>query len=156
MASLVLGAIVFFNPKGTRNHRRVGKLYCVSMLGLNITALGIYHLTGHFNLFHLTAIFSLALVLIGWTQVLLRHRLRRWLYRHYVYMCWSYVALVAAAFNEGFVRVGLMKAVVRHHGNWVIIATQAVLVGLAAILITRSKEELLARYGVATTSRLDS
>lgn len=148
LASLVLGAIILFNPKGTRTHRQVGKLYGFSMIGLNLSALGIYHLTGRFNLFHLTAILSLVLVVTGWAQVLLRRRLHKWLYRHYVYMCWSYVALVAAAFNEGFVRIGPLKLLVRNHGNWIIIATQAVLVILAAILITRNKEQVLTQFGM--------
>lgn len=151
-ASLAFGAFIFFNPKGTQTHRRFGKLYCVSMLGVNFAALSIYHLTGHFNMFHLTAILSMVLVLTGWAQVIFRRHLRNWLYRHYVYMCWSYVALVAAALNEGFVRVGPLKALVRHNGNWIIIASQAVLVSLAAIFITRSKQGVLARYGMSVLS----
>jgi hypothetical protein len=117
------------------------------MVVLNVAALGIYNLTGHFNLFHLTAILSLVLVLVGWSQIIYRKRLRRWLYRHYVYMCWSYVALVAAAFNEGFVRLPPLKAVVSRNGNWVIIATQVVLVCVSAWLINRKRKSILARYG---------
>lgn len=93
------------------------------MIGLNVAALPIHNLTGHFNLFHLTAILSLALVLTGWAQVLFRKHLRNWLYRHYTYMCWSYFALIAAAFNEGFVRLAPLKSLVRRNGNWVIIVT---------------------------------
>lgn len=143
---LILGAFVFLNPKGTRRHRRLGMLYSVSMLGVNFTALSIYHLTGRFNLFHITALISLAMVVTGWTQVLLRRRLRNWLYRHYVYMCWSYVALIAAAFNEGFVRLPPLKSLVRNNGNWVIIVTQVILVSVAALLINRRKAEMLERY----------
>jgi uncharacterized membrane protein len=127
-ASLVLGAFVLLDTKGTPRHRWMGRLYCFSMIGLNLAALGIYHLTGRFNLFHFTAILSLAMVLMGWAQVLLRHRLPNWLYRHYIYMCWSYVALVAATFNEGFVRLPPLKALAHHYGNWLILMTQAVLV----------------------------
>jgi uncharacterized membrane protein len=147
VASLIIGAIVLLKPKGTASHRLAGKLYCISMIGLNLAALDIYHLTGHFNLFHLTAILSLVLVLTGWAQFLFRHRLRNWLNRHYDYMCWSYVALVAAAFNESFVRLSPLKALVRHTGNWVILATQAVLVCISALIITRKKRILLAHYG---------
>jgi hypothetical protein len=117
------------------------------MVGLNAAALGIYNLTGHFNLFHFTAILSLVLVLVGWAQVIYRKRLQRWLYRHYTYMCWSYVALVAAAFNEGFVRLPPLKAVVSRCGNWVIIATQVVLICVSALLINGSRESIFARLG---------
>ena len=122
------------------------------MVGLNAAALGIYNLTGHFNLFHLTAILSLVLVLVGWAQVIYRKRLRRWLYRHYVYMCWSYVALVAATFNEGFVRLPPLMAVVSRCGNWVIIATQVALICLSAWLINGSRKSVLARYGTEEQS----
>jgi uncharacterized membrane protein len=144
---LILGAFVFLNPKGTRRHRRLGMLYSASMLGVNFTALGIYHLTGHFNFFHFTAFISLAMVVTGWTQVFLRRRLRNWLYRHYVYMCWSYVALIAAAFNEGFVRLPPLKSLVRNNGNWVIIVTQVILVSVAALFINRRQIEMMNRYG---------
>lgn len=143
LVSLIVGAVVFFVPKGTRLHKSVGKVYSFAMIGLNAAALGIYHLTGHFNLFHITAILSLVLVMVGWMQVMFRRRWRKWLYRHYVYMSWSYVALVAAAFNESFVRVAPLKAIVRERGNWIIIATQAVLVAVAALLINANKKQML-------------
>jgi uncharacterized membrane protein len=152
ITSLILGPFIFFNTKGDRQHRWVGRLYGVSMLALNFCALAIYNLTGHFNFFHFTALLSLAMVLTGWAQVLFRRRLRNWLYRHYIYMCWSYVALIAAAFNEGFVRLAALKALVRHTGNWTIIATQVLLVGAAALLINRRKPKLLARYADVAVS----
>lgn len=149
LAGLVLGAFVFLDIKGSPRHRWMGRLYCFSMIGLNLAALGIYRLTGRFNLFHFTAILSLAMVLMGWAQVLLRNRLPNWLYRHYIYMCWSYVALVAATFNEGFVRLPSLKALVHHYGNWPILMTQAVLLCIAALFINRRKIRILARYGTS-------
>jgi uncharacterized membrane protein len=147
IVSLVLGAFVLLNTKGTRQHRWVGAVYCISMAGLNVAAFGIYNLTGHFNLFHFTAILSLAMVVVGWAQVLFRRRLHNWLYRHYVYMCWSYVALVAASFNEGFVRLTPLKVLVHRTGNWIIIITQIVLLCAAALFIQRRKAQMLTRYG---------
>jgi uncharacterized membrane protein len=144
VVSLIVGAFIFFQPKGTRAHKIAGKIYSFAMIGLNTSALAIYHLTGRFNLFHLTAILSLILVLVGWWQIIFRHRLRNWLYRHYVYMCWSFTGLVAAALNEGFVRLTLLKTVVHQRGNWVIIAAQGILISVAAILIKRNKQRMLA------------
>src|SRR5205807_8427615 len=110
--SLMLGAVVFFNVKGTRLHRMVGNAYLLCMIAVNVTALCIYHLTGSVNLFHLFAVLSLLMVLIGWSQVVFRRRFHRWLYRHYTYMCWSYAGLVAATSNEAFVRVPVLKTLV--------------------------------------------
>src|SRR5689334_9453835 len=117
IASLILGGVIFCSSKATRQHRWIGRLYALSMLAQNFAALGIYNLTGHFNLFHLTAILSLAMVLVGWSQVVFRRRLRNWLYRHYIYMSWSYVALIAAAFNEAFVRLPFLKVLVHAAGH---------------------------------------
>src|SRR5258708_10591109 len=114
---LVLGAFVFFTVKGTRFHRTVGTAYVLAMIALNVTALCIYHLTGRFNLFHLFAVLSLLMVLIGWAQVAFRRYLQRWFYRHYTYMCWSYAGLVAATSNEAFVRVPVLKALVQRIRN---------------------------------------
>jgi uncharacterized membrane protein len=146
ITSLILGPFIFLNNKGDRRHRWVGRLYGVSMLALNFSALGIYNLTGHFNFFHFTALLSLVMVLTGWAQAVFRRLLRNWLCRHYIYMCWSYVALITAALNEGFVRLAPLKGLVRHTGNWAIIATQVILLGAAALVINRRKPKLLARY----------
>ena len=143
---LVLGAFVFFNRKGNRIHRLVGTIYVISMVALNVTALCIYHLTGRFNLFHVFAILILAMVFVGWAQVVFRHRLKSWFYRHYTYMCWSYAGLVAATSNEAFVRVPVLKAVVQHKGNWVILATQAIIVGVCAVVVSRNRTRLHQNY----------
>lgn len=146
-ACLVLGAVVLANVKGTRLHRRVGFAYVLAMVALNVTALCIYHLTGRLNLFHLFAVLSLAMVLTGYAQVAFRRRLKRWLYRHYTYMSWSYAGRIAASANEAFVRVPLLKALVRHTGNWMILAAQGIILGLCAVLLARNRARLDRRYG---------
>src|SRR5260370_23008286 len=146
---LVLGALVFFNVKGTRLHRTLGTAYVLAMIALNVTALSIYHLTGRFNLFHLFAILSLAMVLIGWAQVVFRRHFQRWLYRHYTYMCWSYAGLVAATSNEAFVRAPALKVLVQRTGNWLILATQRVIPALCAFLLSRNKTRLQQKYASA-------
>jgi uncharacterized membrane protein len=115
-----------------------------------VTALCIYHLTGSFNLFHLFAVLSLLMVLIGWCQVVFRRHFQRWLYRHYTYMCWSYAGLVAATANEAYVRVPALQALVHCTGNWLILATQALILGLSAVLLSCSKTRLQQTYGSAS------
>jgi uncharacterized membrane protein len=149
---LVLGAFVFFNVKGTGLHRTVGTAYVLAMIALNMTALCIYHLTGSFNLFHLFAVLSLAMVFIGWAQVVFRRHFRRWFYRHYTYMCWSYAGLVAASSNEAFVRLPALKAIVQRNGNWIILATQGVILGLCVFFLARNKARLHQKYANATTN----
>jgi uncharacterized membrane protein len=148
----MLGAVVFFNVKGTRWHRTVGTVYVLAMLAVNVTALCIYHLTGRFNLFHLFAVLSLLMVLIGWSQVIFRRYFHRWFYRHYTYMCWSYAGLVAATSNEAFVRVPALKALVHRTGNWLILATQVLILGLCAVLLRRNQTRLQQKYASANTN----
>jgi uncharacterized membrane protein len=147
---LLLGAFIFLNLKGTSLHRTVGTTYVLAMIALNVTALCIYHLTGRFNLFHLFALLSLAMVLIGWSQVVFRRRFQRWFYRHYTYMCWSYAGLVAATSNEAFVRVPALRRIVQRTGNWLILATQLVILGLCAFLLSRNNTRLQQKYARAS------
>src|SRR5690349_7876321 len=107
--ALLLGATIFLRRKGTTAHIRIGWTYTASMLFLNISALSIYHLTGRFNLFHVLALLSLGTLGVGIAQVIARRRWRNWLWRHYQYMSWSYVGLLAATCNEAFVRVPALQ-----------------------------------------------
>ena len=59
LCALVIGTLVVLIRKGTRFHRAIGHGYFASMLGLNVTALLIYRLTGNFNFFHAAALFKL-------------------------------------------------------------------------------------------------
>lgn len=104
-AALVLGLGVVTLRKGTHLHRTVGHLYFSSMLALNVTALLIYRLFGHFGPFHALAIISLIYLLWGISAVVLRRPRDRWLHRHTRFMLWSYVGLIAAAICEITARV---------------------------------------------------
>ncbi len=147
--ALTLGLVVLLNNKGTRFHRSLGRTYWLVMLVLNITAFGIYHLNGHFNIFHIFAIVSLATIFAGLIPVLLRKHIRNWLFLHYKYMVWSYAGLLAATSNELFAHVPAFKALVRISGQWVIWAALLVILSLSAILISRRRKVMLTKYGRA-------
>lgn len=104
-AALMLGAAVAAAPKGTAWHRRAGRAFMASMLVLNLSALGLYRLSGAFNGFHALALFSLAGLAAGWWCA--RRARRSALHRelHGRFMLWSYVGLLAAAASELVVRL---------------------------------------------------
>lgn len=104
-AALMLGAAVATAPKGTAWHRRAGRAFVASMLALNLSALGLYRLTGTFNGFHVLALVSLASLAAGWWcgRGARRSPLRREF--HGRFMLWSYVGLLAAAASELVVRL---------------------------------------------------
>ena len=56
------GAFVVARPKGTLVHVLAGGLYLGAIPALNISALGIYRITGSFGAFHFGALLSLATI----------------------------------------------------------------------------------------------
>ncbi len=144
--ALLLGAIIFLTVKGTRAHVRVGWSYAAIMLCLNGSALAIYHLTGRFNLFHILALFSLITLLVGLVQAINRRRWPNWLWRHYHYMAWSYVGLLAATCNEAFVRVPTLRELTTATGTWLPLLAMSVLVLLCAVVIFTMQRRTLRRY----------
>lgn len=107
-AALTLGAAVAAAPKGTRWHRLAGRAFIASMLALNLSALGLYRLSGVFNGFHVLALVSLAGLAAGWWCA--RRARRSPLHRelHGRFMLWSYVGLLAAAASELVLRLPFM------------------------------------------------
>jgi len=101
--AIASGAIVVLRRKGTMTHRRIGYAYVISMIGLNVTALMIYRLTGYFGPFHGAAIVSLATILAG-AVVAIRRR-PDWVRKHYLWMTYSYVGLLAATASEVLTRI---------------------------------------------------
>lgn len=92
--AVLLGAIILAARKGTRFHRLCGYAYLISMIGVNLTAFGLYRLFGGFGVFHAFALLSLFSLLGGWWPA--RRRRAGWLVQHAEVMLWSVVGLYAA------------------------------------------------------------
>jgi uncharacterized membrane protein len=107
LVALALGGVIVASRKGTPVHRLAGLAYVFAMLLLNLSALSIYDMTGHFGPFHAGAIFSLVCVLAGISAPILRRG--DWLKRHYRWMGWSYFGLLAAGFAEAIVRIPALE-----------------------------------------------
>src|SRR5687767_4870288 len=69
------------------------------MAVLNISALMIYRLFGGFGPFHAFAVVSLVTVGLG-VATAVRRRDADWVERHYMWVTYSYVGLLAAAASE--------------------------------------------------------
>jgi uncharacterized membrane protein len=104
--ALALGFVVLLARKGTPCHVLFGAGYVTAMAVVNISALGLYRLTGQFGPFHALAMVSLAVVMSGVLAVLRRRD--RWLARHYQLMTYSYLGLWAAAVAEAVTRLKLL------------------------------------------------
>ena len=108
--ALAAGGWVVARPKGTAGHRQVGWVYAASMLALNATALLIYRLTGTFGPFHGAALASLATLVAGVVPARRRRPAGAWLERHYFFMAYSYLGLLAAAVAETATRVPAVRS----------------------------------------------
>ena len=105
VSALILGLCVVLVRKGTRLHKQLGYAYFFNMLGLNISALFIYQLTGQFGPFHASALASLLTLIAGFIPAYLHLPHGRWLALHYEFMNWSYVGLIAAGVSEAATRL---------------------------------------------------
>ena len=97
--SLVAGAAVILLRKGTKKHRSIGRVYILSMLGLNLTSFGIYNLYGSWGRFHWLALVSLATLIAAYASI----RYKK-VQAHYYFSVWSYVGLLGGAISELFAR----------------------------------------------------
>lgn len=105
LVALASGAGVLLRRELGRSHRRAGWVFVGSMVGMNVTALFIYDLTGRPGPFHVLAVFSLVGVVVGVTHARRRRPTGSWRPLHAYWMAWSYVGLLAAAASEITTRV---------------------------------------------------
>ena len=103
--SMIAGAGVLLQRKGTRRHRRWGHVFVTAMLLMNVSAFGIYELFGGFGIFHAFALVSLATLAAGMIPVLLRTPRAGWVDMHAHFMTWAYIGLLCAAASEILSRI---------------------------------------------------
>jgi uncharacterized membrane protein len=132
--SLIAGIFVLLRTKGTKSHKVIGRIYVTAMLGLNITAFGIYNLFGGFGVFHVAAIISLLSVLAGLLIVYFRAKNKFWVSMHYELMAWSYIGLLAATSNEAFVHVAILNKIAKTY-SWLPISIMLCIIGVGAVFL---------------------
>jgi uncharacterized membrane protein len=145
VAALAFGGVVLLARKGTESHRVMGAGYVAAMLATNLTALGVYHLTGAFGPFHALALVSLAIIARGMAAVWRRRA--GWLKTHYYSMAWSYVGLLAAASAEVAVRIPLGLIHSRRDGMMVGLVGVALFLVIGFVTIPRLERRALAYRG---------
>ena len=107
--ALLAGTIVLLNAKGNTLHIRIGYVYVVAMLIMNLTGFGIYHLFGHFGIFHVFIFISLVTLFGGMYPILNRKKVKNWYLQHIEFMGWSVVGLYAALVSEMATRLLPLK-----------------------------------------------
>ena len=105
VSALLAGAAVLMRPKGTRAHRRVGTIYVLALVLVNVAALSL-HRENAFGVFHALAVASLVTIAVGLSPLLLGKRSETVIATHAYCMTWSYAGLVAAGCGQLAVAIG--------------------------------------------------
>ena len=105
LAAMITGAFVLATPKGTKRHKRAGYVYVFSMLLVCGSAMGIYHLTGTFGIFHVTAIVGFLTLAGGMIPMFMKNLDRQYKAVHVWFMYYSILGLYAAFASELSVRI---------------------------------------------------
>jgi uncharacterized membrane protein len=105
VTALLAGVAALLQPKGTRTHRRIGIVYVLGLVLVNVAALSL-HRENAFGVFHALAVASLVTIAIGLSPLLLGKRSETVIVTHAYCMTWSYAGLVAAGCGQLTVAVG--------------------------------------------------
>lgn len=133
--ALVTGTVVLLNVKGTTFHKRIGYVYVISMLTLNLSSFFIISFGG-FSLFHFFAIVSLFTILGGVRAAWKKHK--NWLTSHYYLMSWSVVGLYAALWSE----IGTRFTTNMKDFWWVVALATVLTIAVGAKIINKNAKKL--------------
>jgi uncharacterized membrane protein len=140
LAALAFGLFVIATRKGTQLHRAMGMAYAIAMVVLNLCALMIYRINGHFGPFHVLALLSLATIFAGVAMAVMRPR--NWLVRHYLMMNLSYLGLLSAATTQMLVNVPALHGAER--GTMTGIVSAVAFTAIGFIILPRLQRRALA------------
>lgn len=134
---ILVGAEQLIRTRRDRLHRRLGYVYVSAMLIADGAILSVYRFNGHFNVFHVGAFVNIVMIALALQPMLATPRPHQWRIKHYMFVAWSYVGLLAAALTELVIRTQPLGG-----GRATILATilaSALVAGIGGVLIQRNK-----------------
>ena len=129
LSALLAGAAVLLSPKGTYTHRKIGTIYVLALVLVNVAALSL-HRENAFGVFHALAVVSLVTLTVGLSPLLLGKRSPAVFATHAYCMTWSYAGLVAAGCGQLAVAVGE-----DHLGAWVVPLVIGTVLSVSGVVI---------------------
>jgi uncharacterized membrane protein len=138
LAAMILGPLSYFQRKGSPPHRGFGRAYLVVMLGVNLTAFGIYR--RHMFWFpHWFAVAALASIGIAFIAARFHWPRAGWMRLHFTAMLTSYYVLIGGGVNEVFLRVDAIRRIAfPAHTEIVAIAHLSVIAAFVALIIAEN------------------
>lgn len=134
LIALAAGPLAFGTRKGSPRHILSGRVYVLSMVVLNLSALGIYRL-GVFFFPHMLAALTLALVAVGWASARFHWPRPLWRHLHLSTMIGSYYLLIGGAVNEAYLRIESLRQIANREGPQVIGLTHGVVMLAFLVLL---------------------
>lgn len=147
---ILVGAEQLLRKRRDRLHRWFGYVYVSCMVVGDLAILTVYRFNGHFNMFHVGAVANLICLGMALQPMLARPRPVQWKARHYMWVCWSYVGLWAAALTEFIVRTQPLPS----RGASLVATALATgfVCGVGAWLIQRNRPALVGTQGESPAS----
>jgi len=128
VSALLAGAAVLLWPKGTRTHRKIGTVYVLALVLVDVAALSL-HREATFGVFHGLALASLVTIAVGLSPMLRGKRSEPVIATHAFCMTWSYAGLVAAGCGQLAVAVG------QDLSEWVVPVVIGTILTMSGVLI---------------------
>ena len=132
---ILVGAEQVIRTRRDRLHRWLGYVYVVCMVVGDLAILTVFRFNGRFNVFHVGAIANLLCIFMALRPMLAMPRPPQWKLTHYMWICWSYVGLLAAALTEFIIRTQPLPG--RGATILATILATSLVCGVGAWLITR-------------------
>lgn len=136
--ALISGTVVLLNIKGTMFHKRIGYVYVVSMLLLNLSSFFIISFGG-FSIFHFFAIISFATIIGGMIPTIKKKK--NWFGYHFYFMSWSVVGLYAALWSE----IGTRFTNSMKDFWWIVALATFVTIAIGSRIINKQAKKLILR-----------
>ncbi len=135
VVAMITGTVVLLNAKGTDFHKRIGYVYVLAMVLLNLSSFFIVNFGG-FSIFHGFAIISLVSIAGGMLPTIKKKP--NWFAYHFYFMNWSVVGLYCAFWAEVGTRfVGNMQQF-----WWMVALATGITAGIGNIVINKQAKKL--------------
>lgn len=154
--ALIFGSFILADTKGTVFHRRIGYLYALSMIALNVTALMIYRVFQKFGVFHIAAVISLLTLFAGMIPVILRKPKKNWFGLHFNFMYWSVMGLYAAFVAEMSIRLPIKTMFTSAKTFFTTVAVATLLTMITGQIIFLKKKKKWANLNTTNTDKGNS
>ena len=105
VVAMLLGTFVLAMEKGTSRHKRIGKLYGLTMCIVLVSAFMTYRLFGTWGIFHWTAVLSTLTLVCGLVPVFTKRPKNNYGSLHFGFMYWSVMGVYGAFVSETLVRM---------------------------------------------------